>query len=167
MEADQTLDAFEEVMRFLVADGFTRVHIMAHSLGVRIVTGAVSRLEKLLNGSGPKQPGKLQLKVASITLLSPDCELEPFRADIGHRLRGLSPLVTIYGDRTDWALSVAEVANWLIDRLLIGKKPGKMQAVDSTSDLGSDTDQHETCGATHSVSSMERIGATIEKVCRG
>lgn len=164
VESDNTLDAFEELFRFLVADGFTRVHIMAHSIGVRIVIGAIPRLEKILIGNGPKQSGKLPLKVASITLLSPDCDLEPFRADRGHRLRGLSPLVTIYGDRTDWALSIAEVANWLIDRILLGRKPGTMHTVNSLDDLVSDSDQSDCCRATHSVSSMEKIGAKIEKV---
>lgn len=172
VQSPETLDAFIELMHFLSADGFSRVHIMAHSIGARVLTGAASRLEKVVQGVGPEQSGRLPLKIASITLLSPDCDLEPFRRTLGHKFRALCPLVTIYGDRTDQALSYAEMANWAIDFFI--SRSRKREGLNSSSSHGSKISSEAEIERTLTESieppllgvqdNSTRLGSRIEKV---
>lgn len=179
VESSNTQDAFIELMHFLAADGFSRVHIMAHSIGARVITCCAPRLEKIVQGVGPKQPGMLPLKIASITLLSPDCELEPFRETLGHKFRSMCPLVTIYGDRTDQALAVAEVANWAIDFFVLRDRRIKTVNSNSTcsmsdskvdSEMGVQRTTSRGMGSTslEGQDKSQGLGSRIEKVrCGG
>ncbi|CAD7695817.1 unnamed protein product [Ostreobium quekettii] len=118
-ECDRTRDAFIQCLRSLAAHKFRTVHLMTHSCGLRVVTYALSTLEEIIPSPvGLSPPGTLPLKIATITLMNPDFELEDFRLEIGHRLRALCPVVTIYGDKTDGALLFAEIANTLIEFFL-------------------------------------------------
>lgn len=75
-------------MRFLVHNGFGHVHIMAHSLGVRVLMASLRTLENNIQTcdvSDQINSDKLPLKIATITLLSPDLELVPFQRDLGHQ----------------------------------------------------------------------------------
>ena len=67
--------------------GFSRVHIIAHSMGARILNTAAPGLQDVC-GDGPDQ-----LNIQTVTMLNPDCELNEFTKAGGayDDLRAIAP----------------------------------------------------------------------------
>eukprot|EP00884_Botryococcus_braunii_P012543 jgi/Botrbrau1/2128/Bobra.0093s0035.1 len=122
-EAAATSQAFVDFIRGLGEAGFSDIHVMTHSMGVRVLMAALSLLEGLFRPSasspgvasslegGPIPQDRLGYRLASVLLLNPDYSLQKFVGGQGQRLRALCPLVTIYGDQRDLALWGAAIFN--------------------------------------------------------
>ena len=99
----------------LEANGVTKVHVLAHSMGARLL---LSSLPRLLSSPAIASPGRLRL--ANIALLSPDFPLRAFETESVPFLRNLAAahgtVTTIYGDRHDRPLGYGEVFNRLLRR---------------------------------------------------
>jgi esterase/lipase superfamily enzyme len=106
---------FEEALEHLQADGCTRLHIIAHSMGARVVAGAARRIQRLFPQSldplaEPRDCevaatfGPRLMDLVSMTFISPDVDFGAFMAQYGPIFRSICALITIYGDPNDDAL---------------------------------------------------------------
>lgn len=115
---------FEDALEHLRADGCHSVHLIGHSMGARVLAAAAQRLVDLFpaapaateprrSAAAPRYgPGALRL--ATVTLLSPDLELGDFVGRCGPMLRSICDVVTVYGDSNDDALGwAAHMNSWL------------------------------------------------------
>eukprot|EP00192_Tetraselmis_astigmatica_P010241 CAMPEP_0117656872 /NCGR_PEP_ID=MMETSP0804-20121206/5033_1 /TAXON_ID=1074897 /ORGANISM="Tetraselmis astigmatica, Strain CCMP880" /LENGTH=835 /DNA_ID=CAMNT_0005463297 /DNA_START=232 /DNA_END=2740 /DNA_ORIENTATION=+ len=119
-----TLTAFDEA-------GFDRVHILTHSMGVRVLTSSIPQLQQLMTPTAaPIVPDdaayteahltpagiptmKNGMSISTITILNPEHGLVDFLKYYAKPIRNISPLVTIFGDTRDTALLTAAVWNSL------------------------------------------------------
>ena len=96
----------------LRANGVRVVHVLAHSMGARVLCAALPQL--LAARSELLGPGGLHL--ANIALLSPDVSTRDFLGTHLPLMRRLGALPTVYGDRHDRPLYYAQVCNHLYAR---------------------------------------------------
>eukprot|EP00192_Tetraselmis_astigmatica_P010092 CAMPEP_0117654190 /NCGR_PEP_ID=MMETSP0804-20121206/3612_1 /TAXON_ID=1074897 /ORGANISM="Tetraselmis astigmatica, Strain CCMP880" /LENGTH=821 /DNA_ID=CAMNT_0005460455 /DNA_START=29 /DNA_END=2494 /DNA_ORIENTATION=+ len=133
-ESEEVTEDLVDMLRGLDLGGFKRVHILAHSMGVRVLTAAVPKMMELVKGPEKSQQNLVNatpvqtsrrlehgLSIASITLLNPEIGLVDFLNKGAKGLRALSRVVTIYGDLKDNALWSGELWNSL-DATFIGGK---------------------------------------------
>eukprot|EP01025_Chloroclados_australasicus_P024555 TRINITY_DN2460_c0_g3_i1.p1 TRINITY_DN2460_c0_g3~~TRINITY_DN2460_c0_g3_i1.p1 ORF type:complete len:712 (-),score=22.69 TRINITY_DN2460_c0_g3_i1:274-2214(-) len=127
-DAPQTTRSFLQLLRALQKEGYERIHILAHSMGIRVMMAALPYLETIL---GIEQGGyrvgmvktdysglffeseivqPLNIIFETVTLLNPDYSLDDFVNGLGQRLCRLCPIVTIYGNQQDNALIYAAMA---------------------------------------------------------
>lgn len=107
-EAPSTSEALLATLKALTQDGLVNFHLMTHSMGARVLGGALPLIEAWV-----KEKNGVPFTIKSVTLLNPDFSLKKFAEDTGPRLRRLCPLVTVYGDRNDRALAMSEIFNAL------------------------------------------------------
>ena len=106
-----------EALEQLQADGCRRVHVFGHSMGARVVATASDRLADVFqklpfrDASEPGVGKNSKMQLASMTFLSPDMDYGEFVGHCGPVLRSLCPLVTIYGNKNDSALTISATSN--------------------------------------------------------
>ena len=125
----QVRDAFRDMCVELERCGVSKIHVLAHSMAARVLVNvaddfkdmfypasAVSSLSKETTsasvGDGGGEGKRKRLELSSITLLNPETPLHDFRAVQFDQLRSYCSLITIYGNRDDLALYLAEAYCW-------------------------------------------------------
>ena len=103
-----------------------QVHILAHSMGARVLAGAADTIADAFappaaaaaatNGLA----GSRSFHLGSVILLSPDMELGEFAGHTGPLLRSLCDNVVIYGDEADSALNIASISAGLLFKVWPG-----------------------------------------------
>lgn len=84
--------------------GARRVHLIAHSMGNRIVSGALRRLvDQCVTGRIPK--------FNEVILSAPDIDADYFKAAIAPRIVHSAERITIYSSSRDYALKVSSMFN--------------------------------------------------------
>lgn len=84
--------------------GARRVHLIAHSMGNRIVSGALRRLvEQCVSGRLPK--------FNEVILSAPDVDAEYFKVAIAPRIVHSADRITIYSSSRDYALKMSSFFN--------------------------------------------------------
>ena len=96
--SDATLERFTEFLQGLREAGVETLHIIAHSLGARVLCSALPRMQPLC---GPGKDGKCPMTIASCTLLHPAYTLRQFVEVDYALLRALCEHITIYIDSKD------------------------------------------------------------------
>lgn len=117
--SDYIAESFQDAITHLRGDGCRRLHIIAHSMGARILSTAADRLPSLFSRVSTQpdtsddniRGSDTGVELASITFLSPDIEYGEFVERCGPILRSICPLITIYGDVNDEALVYASFFN--------------------------------------------------------
>ncbi|KAI9916656.1 hypothetical protein PsorP6_018015 [Peronosclerospora sorghi] len=110
-ESARTSHDFVECLQSLPDAGYTKVNLIAHSVGARVFFSALKRgvLDHvfLVRGSGSTRPPHT-LKLAMFTLCHPDDERTDFvqRGGGYDRARRFCTHVTLYADRMDGATAV-------------------------------------------------------------
>lgn len=101
-------DDLGSLLRALRDNGVRKVHMLAHSMGARLLLQALPTLSAMpLIASGG-------LTIANVVLLSPDVPLQTFHdRGVPRSLEALGGRVTVYGDRHDRPLSYSETFHWL------------------------------------------------------
>jgi len=129
-ESEATRRDLVELFRGLGSIGLRRVHIVSHSMGVRVLAAAASSLKELFlpadggihdsggGGGGPVTDpeagvcsGPMQL--STITLLNAEIGRHEFVDCYARHLTAVCPCVSIYADARDTALFGAELQNSL------------------------------------------------------
>ncbi|KAJ3359418.1 hypothetical protein HDU91_004942 [Kappamyces sp. JEL0680] len=120
-ESPRVLQDFKTILKNFIAHGFTKIHLVSHSMGARIVCQAASAgifkevfakpsvrpsMETVLVSDSADTP---RLELCSVTFLSPETPLRAFVEEQFDEIRTFSPLVTMYGSRSDLALRSAEI----------------------------------------------------------
>eukprot|EP00892_Ulva_mutabilis_P003595 jgi/Ulvmu1/1607/UM111_0036.1 len=115
---------FDAALQCLKADGCSRVHILAHSMGARVLAGVSQRLADIFAPSpnateprrssvAPQHPYE-EFALGSVIMLSPDMDLGEFAGHTGPLLRSVCDNVVIYGDEHDSALNYATIGNGML-----------------------------------------------------
>jgi esterase/lipase superfamily enzyme len=91
--------------------GARRIHLIAHSMGNRIVSGALRRLvEQCVSGRLPR--------FNEVILSAPDIDADYFKTAIAPRMVHSAERITIYSSSRDYALKISSVFNPLARRRL-------------------------------------------------
>lgn len=112
MAADPSMaDDLIRMLRALRDNGVSKVHLLAHSMGARLVLDALPAL----HASGLATSGApAALRIANLVLLSPDYPMDAFLHVALPSVVRLGCRCTIYGDRHDKPLSYSETLLWLL-----------------------------------------------------
>ena len=97
--ADLSAASLRQVLELLTSAGDVTVHVIAHSMGNRVLASA---LQQLAPASGPARPGVLR----EIAFLAPDVDAELFK-QIVKQISGKATRMTLYASSRDGALAVA------------------------------------------------------------
>lgn len=122
----QVRNAFKDMCFELERCGVSKIHVLAHSMAARVLVNVADCFKDLfypasalskgktsagVGGEGGKEKRR-RLELSSITLLNPETPLHDFRAVQFDQLRSYCSLITIYGNRDDLALYLAEMCCW-------------------------------------------------------
>lgn len=97
----QVIDFVEAVAR---DSGARRIHLVAHSMGNRVVTNVLKRLAE---ESAYREIPRFN----EVILAAPDVDAETFRHDIAPKIVDTADRVTIYASSNDLALRASEAVN--------------------------------------------------------
>ena len=96
--------AFETMLRELSKRyPDSKMHILAHSMGTRIVMEALCRIHRQTTGDHPR--------VDSLVLAAPDIDRRQFKIKMAEIVKKTNFPVTLYASSKDWALRFSYVAN--------------------------------------------------------
>mmetsp|Transcript_26690 Transcript_26690/g.41615 ORF Transcript_26690/g.41615 Transcript_26690/m.41615 type:complete len:902 (-) Transcript_26690:484-3189(-) len=135
-----TASAFHHFLENLAHAGTKAVHILSHSMGIRLFLHAFAQpeVQGLFVSKGGEAQKQYQMQLASVTMCNPDYPLVRFR-DIDYRiLRRYCSLITVYSDQGDTALKYSAIyaSERSLGRqagpLLKSKKPLDLDVVDTT-----------------------------------
>ncbi|MCG3126003.1 MAG: hypothetical protein CHACPFDD_00831 [Phycisphaerae bacterium] len=131
-----------------------RVHILAHSMGARIVAAGLRELDRIrdLSGAAP---------IAELVFAAADIDAEIFERDHLPLLRRLARRITIYASDNDWALGGSR---YLHKYARLGQLGGAAEVTgaangDASGSAGDDGGAAEPAGA-HWLAAVEVIDAT-------
>jgi len=120
------VDDFVNFIRSLIASGVRQVHVLAHSMGARLIFSSLEKLEPYLvlaekKRGSVKNPGMKKVashtnasecvRLSTCTLMNPDASLQQFLDKDFTALRRVCSHITLYGDNTDGALFWSETFN--------------------------------------------------------
>jgi esterase/lipase superfamily enzyme len=95
-----SIDSLHRVLTLLGANiPGVAIHIVTHSMGSRVVEGALEKLSAETKASGPKP-------LAQVAFLAPDIDAELFRRAVS-RLSGAATRITLYASDKDDALVIS------------------------------------------------------------
>src|SRR5262249_7423815 len=96
-----TVDDFEEVLRMLMVEtGAERVHAVAHSMGTRVLTEGLRRLD-------PAQLPATAAKLRDVVFAAPDINADTFRRFVEKFYRRAERL-TLYASSADKAMEISQ-----------------------------------------------------------
>lgn len=98
------------------ASALPQVHILAHSMGARVLAGASQTIADAFKQDVTGPPGGA-FTLGSVIMLSPDIELGEFAAHSGPLLRSVCHNVVVYGDEHDSALQYATMSSGLLFKM--------------------------------------------------
>lgn len=115
----QTTYDLIQAIRELAIAGITKVHILCHSLGGRVVMSAVSRFDQVFKPQGDSAASTSQpfgqdyrIQLGSVTLINPEASLSQFVKYQYDTIKTYTDLITLYSNKQDVALFAAEFVNW-------------------------------------------------------
>lgn len=99
---DLSKHRFRELLKdVLERTGAETVHIIAHSMGNRIVTEALQMLDTV-------QTQDLRARIGEVILTAPDIDASVFITEIAPRITRLAPRVTLYASSKDKVLEMSQ-----------------------------------------------------------
>ncbi|KAJ3256012.1 hypothetical protein HK103_005819 [Boothiomyces macroporosus] len=99
----------ENLIKFLLelkSLGYTKVHLLCHSMGARVVTKFAANIHRVFKKTNDTQDS---FKLCDLTFLNPEALLNKFCSEQYHIFREYTDLITIYGSSNDVALRSAEI----------------------------------------------------------
>jgi len=118
--SETTVKDFTQMVSDLRGAGVTRLHILTHSMGARLVLAALPNLLKIMQPVESTAGGQDTIRLATCVLISPDAKQESFLAHDFDLLRSICSRITMYADERDWALFFSELFS---RERTIGKHP--------------------------------------------
>jgi esterase/lipase superfamily enzyme len=100
-----TSKMFAAFLRELAESGIRQVHILAHSMGAKVLLSALDEMKSVFCG------GEGALSLSTCVLMNPDSFLDEFKESQYQKLRAMTDHITLYADRDDGALLWSEVVN--------------------------------------------------------
>ena len=95
-------DRFRQFLKDVIErSGASTVHLIAHSMGNRIVTDVLAMLDTAENAG-------LKARIGQVILTAPDIDAAVFTSVIAPRLARVSPRITLYASSKDRALQVSQ-----------------------------------------------------------
>jgi esterase/lipase superfamily enzyme/uncharacterized membrane protein len=129
-KSDQTSCDLIKVIRELITIGITKIHLLSHSMGARVVSNAskdfskVFHLENQCSESSDNLSGLNYAELASVIYLNPEYPLEKFKTTTFQHLRNFTSLISMYGSHNDIALLSAE---YISGKKILGRNPSLLQ----------------------------------------
>jgi esterase/lipase superfamily enzyme len=99
--ADLSAASLKDLLEQLTSSGELTLHVIAHSMGNRVLTGALQQLEPTV-ATRQRQP-----LLREVALLAPDIDAELFKRAI-KQIAGKATRMTLYASSRDGALALAE-----------------------------------------------------------
>lgn len=99
--SDRVVGDFEAVLENLRDAGVRVVHVLAHSLGARLLHCLLERGTRVFDG----------MQLRTVVLLNPDCALDDFVRGDYDRIAAVCDRITVYADHLDGALWYSEFFN--------------------------------------------------------
>jgi len=81
---------------YVQASGVTKIHLVAHSMGTRVLASALKELAS--------SPAAAPVRYNQIVLAAPDIDAAVFKQQIAPRIVGAADRISIYSSSQDWAL---------------------------------------------------------------
>jgi hypothetical protein len=137
-KSKQTCDDLIQIIRDLISQGFTKVHILCHSMGARLVSNAskefrkVFHLDKRCSESFDSSEGNEFAELASVTFLNPEYPLDLFKEITFYHLRKFTSLITMYGSNKDIALMSATLFS---RKAILGRNPDLLRSDEDLLDM--------------------------------
>lgn len=108
--------------------GYETLHLVGHSMGAIVLLEALARefhgrVRPLVSTEDDARP-----RVATLTLLNPDADLEPFRAHQARHLAQYCDRVTVYADTSDAVLWLSET---FTGRASLGRRPRQLASTEA------------------------------------
>ncbi len=101
-QAQRAARYFGDYLDLILADqGIDEVHLIAHSMGNRVLTAALQQLQAKTGAAG-------RPKIGQIAMVAPDIDEEFFRADIAPKIVGAGRRLTLYASNRDRALQLSK-----------------------------------------------------------
>ncbi|HEX2093441.1 MAG TPA: alpha/beta hydrolase [Longimicrobiaceae bacterium] len=101
-DAEWSTPNFQAFLEDLASrSGAAEVHVIAHSMGNRLVTGAMRSMAARRNAP----------RLNQVVLTAPDIDAEVFARDIAPAIRGVAQRVTLYASSNDRALRASRVVH--------------------------------------------------------
>ena len=101
--AANSIPAMTEFLRHIASQGANRVVVIAHSMGTRVVSGALTELLS----TDPE----LARRIFTVVLAAPDIDKDKFIEQIAPKFRALNTPVTVYASKNDSALKLSKGIN--------------------------------------------------------
>jgi esterase/lipase superfamily enzyme len=97
-QARRAVPYLRDYLKLVFADPqLDEVHLIAHSMGNRVLTAALQQL-------AAERPASARPKLGQIALVAPDIDAEVFRTQIAPQIVGVGRRLTLYGSTRDKAL---------------------------------------------------------------
>jgi esterase/lipase superfamily enzyme len=93
----------EFLTEYVQQSGAQRIHLIAHSMGTRVLTTALKELAA--------SPAAAQVKYDQIVLAAPDIDAAVFKQQIAPRIVTAAERISIYSSSNDWALVASKKAH--------------------------------------------------------
>ena len=93
-------DLREFIKDFARTSGVEEIYVIAHSMGNRALTGALSDLFR--------EAPEIKSQIKEVILAAPDIDSDVFKRDIAPTISGLGQSVTLYASSGDWALKASK-----------------------------------------------------------
>ena len=142
-KSPELTDLLTKVFKELSESGIKKVHILAHSMAARIVlTAATSFDQSFLPLSKPRNNQNIKsdevinetrMQLSSVSLVNSEVPLGEFLAEFD-QIRMFCDLITIYGNKDDFALFLGELLN---GQKMLGRRIDRLERREKTVDLES------------------------------
>jgi hypothetical protein len=133
-EQQQIRDDFVNTVRNLAKSGISKVHILCHSLGARVVMNASADFYKCFRLISQQSNDDLEvdglIELGSMTIMNPEAPLDIFKSVRLPNLKFFTDLVTVYANNGDVALTAAEFYNW---KKMLGCRGSMLYDIDQES----------------------------------
>jgi esterase/lipase superfamily enzyme len=93
----------EFLTQYVQQSGAQRIHLIAHSMGTRVLTTALKELAA--------SPAAAQVQYDQIVLAAPDIDAAIFKRQIAPRIATAAERISIYSSSKDWALVASKKAH--------------------------------------------------------
>ncbi|RYE35276.1 MAG: alpha/beta hydrolase, partial [Sphingobacteriales bacterium] len=100
--------------------GFKKLHIVAHSMGNRLIASAFKELKD----------DSVNLRVDQVIMAAPDLYADEFRRDLAEPIVNRAKRVTVYAAKNDWALKSSKLFHTNLRLGQISKPPFPINRVD-------------------------------------
>jgi esterase/lipase superfamily enzyme len=133
-ECERTVSDFLKVISELIEAGISRIHILCHSMGARVVVRASSHFGEYFyqNSNGSivfnNSSSNAKAELLSVSFMNPETSVKAFKETQYQNIRMYTSLITVYVNRKDIALMASEYI--FTRQRMIGRRANELYYLD-------------------------------------